>query len=290
MRTKIINHSGGRALPWVLSGASLRGRVKEAPGSRALSTTKSPSDAIGLSRVKPDLKPLVIQDRLIKKWSMAWKIRREEGLLAMLKSCILSAIEPVYVHASYYLYENPIDLTEIESNLAKHKPKIDESILNFRVVDSNRQADELEEEGFEFRSYPYIFSHDTNYKKMLDDGLIGFCTFVGKEFAAITWVIPSQQAQDRFKPHPLKVDYLNHQAYPRAAWCNPKYRGLGITRYTFNNRDLYLAKMGIRMLRSADDYRNKAGYRLSHAMGDKQCGQAVFLKILCWKFWKERLD
>ena len=228
-----------------------------------------------------------IQHILEFRCARARRVYQEDGIVKFLITCIMSLIKPIYMRHYYYLFKNQLNLTEIKSNLSKHKPKINIDDLTFQVVTSNAEADKLEEEGFEFRSYPYIFSPYTNYTKMLDDGLIAFCTFVGKEFASISWIIPSQQAHDRFKTLPLKIDYSNHDAFPRAAWCNPKYRDLGIYRYTVNNRNLYLRQMGFKTLRAADDYKSKISVHLSRAMGDIQYGKAVYTNILGWKFWKE---
>ena len=91
------------------------------------------------------------------KSARARRVFQEDGIVKLLITCIMSLIKPIYMRHYYYLFKNPLDLTEIESNLSKHKPKINIDDLTFKVVTSKAEADKLEEEGFEFRSYPYIF-------------------------------------------------------------------------------------------------------------------------------------
>jgi hypothetical protein len=215
------------------------------------------------------------------------KIRREDGPLAAFKTFARSVPRLIYFKACFYLNEHRLDGSEIEADLARHRPRIDNADLHFVVIKSNQQADELEKSGFEFRSYPYVFNDAMTYSQMLDDGLIAFCTFVGKEFGAISWIVPSQQVQRKFEAPPVKVDYRNHEALRRAAWCNPKFRNLGIYRYTIENRNLYLWQKGYRILRSAEDYTNAAGIRLSKGVGDVTYGNAVLTRILGLGFWKE---
>lgn len=223
-----------------------------------------------------------IKQVLVEKWILARKIRQEDGPIELLKSGFLFAIRPLYERNSFYLTENPLDLTKIQSNLAKHKPRIKDEELSFKVISSNQEADDLEAEGYKFRINP-----KTPYRRYFNNGLIAFCTFVGQELGAICWIILSQQTQRKCNSPPIKIDYSNHEALPRGAWSNPKYRGLGIFIYTADNRGLYLAQKGVRKLRSADNIRNKVAFSLSHAMGDTQYGKAVSLRILGWRSWKE---
>jgi hypothetical protein len=214
----------------------------------------------------------------------AKQVRREKGTLELLDAFRQFIFKPVYSRYHFYLVENPINLADIENRLAKFKPRIDINRLSFKVVRSNQEAEQLEKEGFEFRSYPYIHEVHLTYNQMLDYGLIAFCTFVDKEFAACSWVITSKQVQDKFKAPPLKVDYANHEGFPRAAWTNPKYRRSGLFEYTAKNRDLYLARNGFKMLRGTIDFRNKVGFDMSIGLGDIICGTATYTKILGWKF------
>jgi hypothetical protein len=220
----------------------------------------------------------------------AKQVAREEGIPALLRAILQFVIKPVYFRYHYFIAEDPLDLINNQTELAKFKPGIDINRLSFKIVRSNQEADQLENEGFEFRSYPYIHEVHLTYSQMLDCGLTAFCTFVDKDFAACSWLIPSQQVQDKFNAPPLKIDYANHEAFTRAAWTNPKYRRLGLYTYNVKNRDLYLAQNGFRKLRGTIDYRNDVGIGMSEGVGYLYCGTATYAKFLWKKTWIENYD
>jgi hypothetical protein len=223
-------------------------------------------------------------------WAEAKRIRQQNGLKDLLKTGIMFLISLIYSNKLWYLYEYEIKIEKDQDVLeAQHRLKTYD--LNFVVVSSNEEADKLEMEGFGFRSYPTTWNIPLNlYTHLLDLGAIAFCTFVGKDLAVITWVIPSQQVQEKFGAPPLKLDY-HHEAFIRGAWVNPEYRGLGLYRYTARNRDRFLLKRGITTVRTAVTYRNEAGRGLGEAIGHKKYGTARLVTILLWwKSWRETLD
>ncbi len=223
------------------------------------------------------------------KLTIAEKIRLDNGLSALVIAGLRFFVKPFYARDLYYLYEKPLDLSEIEAKIAKNHSGINIPDLNFKVVTSNQEALRLEDEGFIFRSCPTDFNlKHTHYTQLLDYGMIAFCTFVGNEFAAISWIIPSQKAQERMKAPPLKVNYSS-EVFVMGIWCHPKYRGQGIHSYTSNHRDLFLARLGTRRLRGATVYK-KTIQAIVESMGSRQCGRANYTKILFWRFWKETLS
>lgn len=225
--------------------------------------------------------------KISKKWAIAGEIRRDSGLLALLKHGLRFLIRPFYEYHFYYLFEKPLAIVDIESKLAKNKSKLNTDDLNFKIVSSNREADQLEKEGYEFRSHSTNFNlNHSRYTLLLNYGLTAFCTFKGKEFVAISWIIASQKAQDNVKPPPISINY-DYENYVRGVWCHPKYRGIGIHSYTCNSRDLYLAQKGINMLRGASVREKQKIQTIAEAMGSRKYGEARYLKIFCWKFWKE---
>jgi hypothetical protein len=213
-------------------------------------------------------------------------IQQQDGLWGLFKHGCLFLTSPLYKRNLFYLYEKIItNEAETES-----QPRIDIKDIKWVAVSSNQQADELEQEGYHFRSHPTDWNIGlTTYRRWLDEGVIAFCTFVRKEFAAINWVIPSKSIQERVTM-PLIINYALGEAFPRGAWVNPKYRGLGLLRYTMQKRDRYLFKMGIRTLRATVAHENTAGLGMSEAMGDKIYGRAQWIKILWWRFWKEAYE
>jgi hypothetical protein len=224
--------------------------------------------------------------KLSKKWAIARQIRHDSGLLALLKDSLRFMVKPFYQHNTYYLSKYDVSKS---LSLNTNPPMCKNYELNFKVVSSNKEAEQLEREGFEFRSYRNNIAHYTNSPaRLLDYGLLAFCTFAGKELAAISWIIPSQQTQDKVKAPPLKVNYSENEAFPRGAWSNPKYRGLGIYRYNNFNRDKYLSEKRINILRAAISVRNETGPGLLQALGTRKYGEATLTRILFWKFWKEK--
>ena len=224
---------------------------------------------------------------ITEKLTIAEKIRLNNGLSALVLAGLRFLVKPFYARDLYYLYEKPLDLSAIEAKVAKNQSGINIPDLNFKVVTSNQEAEQLEKEGFVFRSYPTDFNlNHTRYTLLLDYGMIAFCTFVGKEFAAISWIIPSKKTQGKMKAPPLKVNY-NSEVFVMGIWCHPKYRGQGLHSYNSNNLNLYLARRGTKKLRGATVYK-KTIQAMVEARGSIQCGQAFYTKILVWRFWEER--
>jgi hypothetical protein len=220
--------------------------------------------------------------------SQAKEIRKQRGTIGLLKKSIQFLYRPVFRHETYFLYTRPL-LPEYEE--AEALPRISESKLTFKVVTSNAEADQLEKAGYSFRTYPTYFNYDRKiYTRWLDCGVFAFCTFVEKDFAAINWVVMSQNSQDLIKSPPVKVDYARHIAFPRGAWVNPKYRGLELYRYTLHNRDRYLQNKGITSLQVIILITNKTGEGLVEATGCTKYGQAEFRKFLWRTQWQESSD
>jgi hypothetical protein len=221
-------------------------------------------------------------------WARAQEIRRNDGMMKLFRNSILFLISPVYERTSFYLYEYHVNKDE-SLNVTQFKLKMNGLI--FKVVSSNQQADKLELDDYIFRSYPTDFNYGlTIYSQWLAKGAIAFCTFMGYDFAAITWVIPSQHTQDKIGTLPLKIAYSNHEAFSRGTWVNPKYRKLGLYGFTRNNRDKFLTNMGINVLRTTVDFRNKTGMDLQRVIGSKKYGRAQLVRILFWRFWEETPD
>ena len=217
-------------------------------------------------------------------WGTAGGIRQNGGLSALLWATCLYPIRRILVCKTFNLYEH-----HVKQDLGSDEPlpNIGAGEINFKVVSSNQEADKLESENYRFRSYPTDRNFGGLYARRLEQGAIAFCTFVGTELAAISWIIPSQHTQDSMKAPPIKIDYANHEGLSRAAWVNPKYRGLGLYGYNRRNRDLYLADIGVDVIRTCIEPSNKAGMGLWQDSSSRKYGRARQLKILFWRSWKE---
>ena len=161
--------------------------------------------------------------------------------------------------------------------------------LTLRIISTNREADELEAQGFEFRSCPTTWNLNLEaYRRRLYQGAIASCVFVGQELGTITWVIPSQEVQDKIGFSPQEVNYLNGEALEKGDWVNPKYRRMGLYKYNVHfNRDPFLVAKGITTMRTIFLQQNKTGQRLVASVGARPYAKTRLLKILWWKSWKE---
>jgi hypothetical protein len=224
-------------------------------------------------------------------WKLTTRAREillESGPPGLLKATFSFLMFPLYERDRYFLYARVVKEATSLSDTEIGMPR---SVLNCRIITSNEEADRLELDGFIFRSCPTTHNADLkSYRRWLDLGATAFCTFVDKEFAAIAWVILTPTTQNKMKAPPLKVQYDSHEAFPRAAWVNPKYRNLGLMRNTFLNRDRFLAARGIALLRVTVDYTNGVGKGMIEGLDGKVYGRAQWTRILWWRFWKEKHD
>lgn len=210
----------------------------------------------------------------------AKRILETEGLLTLMRRGLASVTCRFFVYRVYYLSEY-----ELENARGWREedflPNVDG--LVFRVVTTNLEADELEREGFEFRSYPY----DIDARKALDKGAMALCIFVGSELGTIGWVALTPQAMEGLKEPPLKIDF-SRDALTAPIWTNPKYRRLGLRRYrTFKLRKLLLER-GVAMTRGPIAKGNLASVRGLSKIDSRIYGEARYLKLMWWTSWKEK--
>ena len=154
--------------------------------------------------------------------------------------------------------------------------------LTLKIVSTNEQADELDREGFEFRSQ-FI-----NARERLDRGAIAFCIFMSREFANIGWITLTQQAKDSLNELPFKVNFSNNEACTGGAVTNPKYRTMGLMRYNYFKRLEFLKENGRLRDRAAVAKSNIASQMGVAKISDNIYAEARFLKLLWWKFWWEK--
>ena len=218
--------------------------------------------------------------RLVDLFKRAKRIRQTEGLLALVRQASAFVVRLFFQHQSYYLYETYIHEV-LKEGEAKHLPRIKDFTL--KIVSTNREADELEAEGLEFRSQV------VNAREKLDKGTIAFCIFVGRELAYIGWIAMTEEAMKTAAAPPMKVDFANDEIYALHVWTNPKYRGMGLAPYGDFKTYQFLEEKGKvvhRALVATDNVASvKAWAKLTHP---KIYAEARYLKILWWKSWKEK--
>jgi len=234
----------------------------------------------------------IILPNIHKKLNTAGVVLHQRGWFRLLKASVRFLIRPIYQRDLYFLFE--YDITK-SKRVKTSAVAFRDYYLTFKVVSSNEEADKLETDGYEFRSYPTKYNDNLKtYRIWLDCGATAFCAFMGKFLAGIFWVIPTQSAQDRIGTLPVRVGYPNHEVLLRGAWTNPNYRGLEPFNFTARNlilttRNLYrfLQEAGVTKVKSPVEYSNTVGQRLTGAMGFRKYAKARYMKILFWKFWKE---
>ena len=217
-------------------------------------------------------------DRLTTLSRRAKQIYQTEGGIALFRRACAFVVYSLFEYRTYYIYADCLrDLPKL--NEAYFMPKI--PTFTPKVVSSNKEADDLEAQGFEFRSQV------PNARKRLDNETIALCIFVGWELGHIGWLAMTQQGMDSLDEPPYKVDFANGEAVSTGTWTNPKYRRMGLRRYkSFMSRKLALEK-GI-VVRWAAIRRNNIPSIKSRASPNYPCAEGRYLRILWWKSWKEK--
>jgi len=185
-----------------------------------------------------------------------------------------------FVYGSYYVYETDIQEILKERNEADCFPRIEDFTL--RIVSTNQEADELEAEGLEFRS------QSINSRKALDKEALAFCVFVERELASICWVAMTQEAKNSLGEPPFRVDFSNNEVCHAECWTNPSYRGRGLAPYVDFKATQFADERGKVSERSVGRTSNIPSQRAYTKTGPNVRAEGRYLKILCWKWWKEK--
>ena len=207
------------------------------------------------------------------------QVWQTEGLMPLLRWVFTSVISRFFAYRTFYLYEHIIE-NDQRLREADFTPKIDNTY--HRIVTTNKEANALEAEGFEFRSQA------ANARVRLDNGAIAFCIFVGRELANIVWVAMTQQAKDSLKEPPFKVDFSENEAWSGGAWTNPKYRRMGLIVYGDLKRRQFMLDKGIVISRYVAAKRNIGPQKAIARIGPRVYAEGRQLRILWWKSWKEK--
>jgi len=151
--------------------------------------------------------------------------------------------------------------------------------ITFYLVRSNQEADELETQGYEFRSY------QEKARRCLESGSIAFCFFVGHELAHIGWVSLTTQSKPCIDDW-IEVDFANRESCTGATITIPEFRGKGLMTYGYYKRLEYLKQMGSVRTRASVGTKNIASLR-THAKFDPRIyARARYMKVLWWESWE----
>ena len=209
----------------------------------------------------------------------AKQIYRAEGLVSLLRRGFAFVVGLLFFCRAHYVYVDPIEKLQAP-NEADLMPKIGNHTS--KVVSSNEEADDLEAQGFEFRSQV------ANARERLDKGAVALCIFVGQELACIEWIAMTQQAYDSLGQPPFSVNFSKQEAWSGGLWTNPKYRRKGLRGYSSFKTLEFLRQKGIETTRTAIAKNNIAAQRSRPLFLPGPCAEGRYLRILWWKSWKER--
>lgn len=223
--------------------------------------------------------------------SIAWfigrarAIRESQGPIGLIRRSISFALEPVFWRRTFILYQRTLQHIPASKEV-DFKPDIEN--LSLKIISSPREAEELENDGFMFRSYPTFDNTKLKfYWKVMDVGAIATCAFVGKDLANIQFIIPTKNAMKKVTPYRTRVDFSGGETYTQSAWTNPKYRLHGLAKYNaFFNRDPFLLMNGITVVRSTFWDQNELGQKMAISLGAERYGKAKLTKFLWWRFWE----
>lgn len=201
-----------------------------------------------------------------------------EGIASLARRGLAFGLGMVFFRKVYYVYADPVARIQAPGE-ADFKPKVDDYVS--KVVTSNEEADELEAQGFEFRSQV------AGAAKRLDKGAMALCTFVGRELACIEWLAMTQPAHDSLGEPPYSVRFSHNEAFSGGLWTNPRYRRLGLRRYSSFKALGLLQENGIETTRTAIAKDNVAAQTSRPAFLPGPCAEGRYLRILWWRSWKE---
>jgi len=216
--------------------------------------------------------------RLTALFRRAKRVFQTEGLVPLLRKGFAFLTSCFFQYETYYLLEHAWGRIE-ETSEDGYLPRIQD--FTFKVISTNRQANELVSDGFE------SLSLDGSHRDRLDKGAIAFCIFIGLELANIAWVAIKEEAKESILDLPIKVDFSNNEAFLGGDWTHPEYRGMRLQVYSLFKRHQFLKEKKVAIWRCVVGTRNIASLKGISEFNPRIYAKAQYLKILWWKYWKE---
>jgi len=197
-------------------------------------------------------------------------ILETEGCKAFFRHGFSFVLSRFFQYQVYYVYRRVL-ADETHSERAGLLPQIDN--FDFRIVQSNDDADELERCGLEFRSQVL------SARKRLDKGAVAFVGFGEKRVIHICWVALDERAQRAQGQPPYSVDFTNREVCYTGMWTYPQYRRRGLRRYTSFRMLEFLLERGFRIGKGIEARGNRLA-ELSHSEFDELYAEGRHLKVL----------
>lgn len=211
----------------------------------------------------------------------ARRLHETEGTAHLAKRALAFLVGLVFEYRVYYVYADRVSEV-LGLGESEVMPKVGD--LTIAVVCTNREADDLEALGLEFRSYVRNF----DARKALDRGATAICIFAGSVLATIGWVALSPGAKDSLGEPPYRVDFSNGEACSAGLWTHPRYRRQGLRAYGRLKRLEFLQRRGVHTRWGAILRGNTVAREGRAWFQPEPRAQARYLRILWWKWWQER--
>jgi len=197
-------------------------------------------------------------------------ILKTEGWFAVIKRGLRHVF---YSKEYYYIYEK--DLREYLD--VRLNPNIE---CEFKIVSNFDDFNELVKQ-------KYNFDIDS-IKPKLKTGAIGFCIFVEKTLASITWVAQNEKAKKLIDILPFAVDYTAGEVCSGGSYTDPKYRGNGLLKYDYSYIFKYLKDHGCTKDKFTVNMNNIPSNTAMSKFQPKIIGEGCNLKVLLWKKWTQK--
>lgn len=203
-------------------------------------------------------------------------ILSEKGLLILIKRAFLFLMGCVFKYETYYIYERGLSkLDKIEFT-----PRIKN--CTSKIISTSEQLDQLVAEGFDIGSY----LDAEEIKERINRKAVLFCIFVGQELVHRSWLAFSEEAKKDIDILPYVVDFET-EACLGGGETVPRYRGLGLHKYSICQRLQFVTERGLKTKFSVSKS-NVIALKAHSRVGNKVVAEGRYLKLLWWKSWREK--
>lgn len=170
-----------------------------------------------------------------RKYSGLWAIVKYEGFKSLISMGFAYVLAHLFFTQKYYM--NITDLT-IKENMNEREflPRINN--YSVKIISTNKEADNLIAKGYHFGAY------EMRLRKALDKDIITFCVFVNKEIANLHCIAYGQKGTEDVDFRLLPVNFEKKEVVVGRAFTVPKYRRLGLRRYSGYILKEYCKKYG----------------------------------------------
>ncbi|MFC2008821.1 hypothetical protein ACFLUT_02065 [Chloroflexota bacterium] len=209
----------------------------------------------------------------------ASSILHDEGPLSLARRTLSFAAfqgRRLYWRRDCYLYLHHL----VERDPAQYLPRLDS--YEFRVLESEAQAERLVAEGFEDFRQRFLTS-----SRNLSLGAVAFCVFVDRKLAHIGWVATDDRGKPYVDPLPFDVAFGDGEACTGGTYTMPEYRGKGLMAYGYYERFEYLRNLGYSSSRNSVERNNVSSQRAHAEFSPEILGTGRFTRFLFWSRWTE---